>query len=107
MKRITLCGSTKFKKTFEEWNKRLTLQENIVYSVAFFNHADGLAITKEQKTILDQVHFKKIDHSDEIFVLDVDGYIGESTRNEINYAIKSGKNIRYLSKECPDWKENA
>ena len=106
MKKITLCGSTKFKKAFEEWNKRLTLQGNIVYSVAFFGHADGLTITKEQKAILDQVHFKKIDHSDEIFVLDVNGYIGESTRNEINHAIKTGKNIRYLSKECPNWGES-
>ena len=107
MKRITLCGSTKFKKAFEEWNKRLTLRGNLVYSVAFFGHADGLAITDEEKAMLDLVHLKKIDHSDEIFVLDVNGYIGESTRNVIDHAVKSGKNIRYLSKECPDWKESA
>jgi len=97
MSRITLCGSTKFKKEFEEWNKRLTFQGNVVYSVAFFDHSDKEIITSDQKKILDKVHFKKIDNSDEIFVIDVDGYIGESTRNEIKYAFNTNKIIKYLS----------
>lgn len=101
MKIITLCGSTRFKKEFEEWNEKLTLQGNIVISVGLFGHADNTfnnIITDEVKQMLDEIHFRKIDLSDEIFVVDVDGYIGKSTRNEINYAKKLGKKVNYLSK---------
>lgn len=102
-KRITLCGSTKFKKEFEAINKQLSLEGNVVYSVAFFGHADNAPLTDEQKTVLDVVHYKKIDNSDGIFVIDVDGYIGESTRNEIEYATSTGKFVKYLS-QFPDLK---
>jgi len=101
MKIITLCGSTRFKKEFEEWNEKLTLQGNIVISVGLFGHADNKfknIITDEVKQMLDEIHFRKIDLSDEIFVVDVNGYIGKSTRNEINYAKKLGKKVNYLSK---------
>lgn len=97
MRIITLCGSTKFKKQFEQTNAYLTLQGNIVISVAFFEHSEGIQITKEQAELLGNLHFRKIDLSDEIFVIDVDGYIGESTRKEIEYAEKQGKSIRYYS----------
>lgn len=97
MRIITLCGSTKFKKQFEQTNAYLTLQGNIVISVAFFEHSEGIQITKEQAEILGSLHSRKIDLSDEIFVIDVDGYIGESTRKEIEYAEKTGKPIRYYS----------
>jgi len=97
MGKITLCGSTKFKKEFEEANKRLSLEGNIVYSVSFFSHADDIPLTDKQKTILDEVHKRKIDNSDGIFVIDVNGYIGESTRNEISYANSKGKFVRYFS----------
>ncbi|MTI49914.1 MAG: hypothetical protein FH761_18950 [Firmicutes bacterium] len=97
MKVITLCGSTKFKKQFNQTNAFLTLQGNIVISVAFFEQSEGLEITKEQADILGEVHFRKIDISDEIFVIDVNGYIGDSTKKEIEYAEKKGKVIRYYS----------
>lgn len=97
MRIITLCGSTKFKKQFEQTNAYLTLQGNIVISVAFFEHSEGIEITKEQADLLGTLHLRKIDLSDEIFVIDVDGYIGESTRKEIEYAEKKGKLIRYYS----------
>lgn len=103
MKRITLCGSTKFKKAFEVVNKQLSLEGNVVYSVAFFAHADNETLTPEQKIRLDEVHKRKIDNSDGILVLDVDGYIGHSTRGEIEYALYSGKFVRYLS-DFPDLK---
>jgi len=102
-KKITLCGSTKFKREFEAINKQLTLEGNIVYSVAFFGHADNIPLTAEQKTLLDLVHYKKIDNSDGILVIDVDGYIGESTSNEIAYATSTGKFVKYLS-SFPDLK---
>lgn len=96
-KKITLCGSTKYKKAFQVINKQLTLEGNVVYSVAFFGHADNITLTIEQKEILDTVHKKKIDNSDGIFVLDVDGYIGSSTKSEIAHAKITGKFVKYLS----------
>jgi hypothetical protein len=103
MKRITLCGSTKFKAEFEAINRQLSLEGNVVYSVAFFGHADNVPLTPEQKATLDEVHKRKIDNSDIIFVVDVDGYIGESTRSEIEYAESTGKRVTYLS-SYPDLK---
>jgi len=93
---ITLCGSTKFKKEYEEWNKKLTLEGNVVLSCGVFAHADDIELTDEQKRMLDEIHIRKIDMSDEIFVLNVDGRIGESTQCEINYARKKGKKVGYL-----------
>lgn len=100
-KRITLCGSTKFKKAFEVINKQLSLEGNVVYTVAFFGHADNIPLTTEQKELLDEVHKLKIDNSDGIFVLDVDNYIGDSTNSEIKHAEMYGKFVKYLS-EFPD-----
>lgn len=97
MKVVTLCGSTKFKKQFEQANGYLTLQGNIVLSLAFFEQSEGFEITQEQAELLGKIHFRKIDLSDEIFVIDVDGYIGSSTRREIEYAIETGKTVRYYS----------
>lgn len=97
---ITLCGSTKFKDEFMQQQKRLTLEGNIVISVGLFGHADGeykTVITDEVKEMLDDIHKRKIDMSDAIFVIDVDGYIGSSTRSEIEYAKATGKEIMYLS----------
>jgi hypothetical protein len=104
-KRITLCGSTRFKKAFMEWNARLTLQGAVVYSVAMWSHNIRVEPTEEQKELLDVIHKAKIDASDEIFVLDVGGYIGSSTRSEINHALSTCKAVRYLSSEYPDWTE--
>lgn len=79
MKVIELCGSTKFKKQFEQANAYLTLHGNIVISLAFFEQSEGFEITDEQTALLGKIHFRKIDMSDEIFVIDVNGYIGSST----------------------------
>ncbi|HFR4149057.1 TPA: hypothetical protein ACHVJ6_002912 [Bacillus cereus] len=97
MKIITLCGSTKFKEEFEEVNEALTLLGHIVLSVGVFVHSKELTIRPNQKILLDKLHKKKIDLSDEIFVIDVNGYIGSSTRNEIEYAKLKNKKINYLS----------
>lgn len=97
---ITLCGSTRFKDEFMQQQKRLTLEGNIVISVGLFGHADGdykTVITDEVKEMLDDIHKRKIDMSDAIFVIDVNGYIGSSTRSEIEYAKSTGKEIMYLS----------
>jgi hypothetical protein len=96
---ITLCGSTKFKEQFLEEQKRLTLEGNIVISVGLFGHSgDSEVWTENTKEMLDEMHKAKIDLADEIFVINVDGYVGESTKNEIEYAIKNNKKVSYLEK---------
>ena len=101
---ITLCGSTRFKDEFLKAQKELTLKGNIVISVGLFGHSgdeevwesmDEGTLTKT-KEMLDDMHKRKIDMSDEIFVINVGGYIGESTKSEIDYAINTGKKVNYL-----------
>ena len=92
---ITLCGSTRFKEAFMEQQKRLTLEGNIVISVGLFGHSGDEEVWAEgTKEMLDDMHKRKIDMADEIFVIDVGGYIGESTRSEIEYARTTGKPVR-------------
>ena len=101
---ITLCGSIRFKNEYIEVQKRLTLDGNIVLSVGLFGHSgdsevwenmDEGTLTKT-KEMLDDMHKRKIDMADEIFVINVGGYIGDSTQSEIQYAIEHGKTVRYL-----------
>ena len=92
---ITLCGSTRFKEDFERVNKELTLAGNIVISVGCFGHA-GDVFTDEQKVMLDDIHKRKIDMADAIYVINKDGYIGSSTRSEIQYATRLGKQIIFM-----------
>lgn len=100
---ITLCGSTRFKKEFIEVQKKLTLKGHIVISVGLFGHSgddevwegmDEGTLTKT-KEMLDDMHKRKIDMADEIYVINKGGYIGESTRSEIEYAKAHGKIIKY------------
>ena len=94
---ITLCGSTRFKEQFLEAQKRLTLEGNIVISVGLFGHTgDDEVWTEGTKGMLADMHKRKIDMADEIFVINVDGYIGRSTRSEIEYARDNGKTVNYL-----------
>lgn len=92
---ITLCGSTRFKEDFERINKMLTLMGNIVISVGCFGHA-GDVFTEEQKIMLDDIHKRKIDMADAIYVINKDGYIGQSTKSEIKYAIERGKQVIFM-----------
>ena len=94
---ITLCGSSRFKEQFLEAQKRLTREGNIVISVGLFGHSgDNEVWTSGTKEMLDNMHKRKIDMADAIYVINVGGYIGESTRSEIDYAEKNGKGIIYL-----------
>ena len=108
---ITLCGSTCFKDEFMEAQKRLTLEGNIVISVGLFGHSgdnevweiiDEGTLTRT-KEMLDDMHKRKIDMADEIFVINVGGYIGSSTRSEIEYARAAGKPVRYLEDPEGKW----
>lgn len=96
---VTLCGSTKFKDDFIKAQEYLTLTGHIVLSVGLFGHADNkfdTVITPEVKTMLDDIHKRKIDMSDSIFVINRNDYIGESTRSEIEYAKNKGKTVSYM-----------
>lgn len=95
---ITLCGSIKFKEEFIKVQEKLTLEGNIILTPNFFNNIKKEDIKEETKEMLDKMHKQKIDMSDEILVINVDGYIGESTRNEIEYAKSKGKKVSYLEK---------
>lgn len=103
---VCLCGSTRFKDAFDEANYQETMAGRIVLSVGFFMHATGnrhggrIGATPEQKLALDELHKRKIDLADEVLVLNVDGYIGDSTRSEIAYALQHEKPVRYL--ESPE-----
>ena len=101
---ITLCGSARFKDAFMEAQKRLTLEGNIVISVGLFGHSGDNEVWENMdegtltstKEMLDDMHKRKIDMADSIYVINVGGYIGDSTRSEIEYAHKTGKIVRYL-----------
>lgn len=93
---ITLCGSSKFKNEFLKVQKELSLKGYLVLSLGLFGHSgDDEAWVK--KYLLDRVHKQKIDMSSAIFIIDVDGYVGESTKNEIEYAINRGKTVYFYS----------
>jgi hypothetical protein len=117
---VTLCGSTRFYQQFQEANYRLTMDGHIVLSVGHYPrtqlqlvtidggmgpqeamvpvavHGEHVGCTPEQKVKLDELHKRKIDLSDEVYVLNVGGYVGESTRSEIDHAVGRGIPVRYL-----------
>ncbi|MEV4317103.1 hypothetical protein [Actinocrispum sp. NPDC049592] len=95
-----LCGSTRFVDTFNEWRKRLTYAGHIVLSIEIVTtqaaDEDPQNVDPQRKVRLDELHLRKIDLADRVMVLNVGGYIGESTRNEIAYARAHGKPIEFL-----------
>ena len=98
---VVLCGSTTFYDEFQQANYDLTMQGKIVLSVGFYPHAEhghgeGVGHDSVEKVALDELHKRKIDLADRVYVLNVDGYIGESTRGEIDYAVSIGRPIDYL-----------
>jgi hypothetical protein len=102
---VCICGSTRFKQAWISENARLTGEGNIVLAVGLWGHHERKYPDAETKERLDALHLRKIDLCDWVWVLDIGGYIGESTRNEIAYAETHVKPVRYLSKEIPDYTE--
>lgn len=94
---VCLCGSTRFLQAFQEANLRETIAGRIVLSIGCDTKSDqDLALGPIDKTALDLLHLFKIDLADEILVLNVGGYVGESTRREVDYAQMLGRRIRWL-----------
>lgn len=109
---VCLCGSTRFFDTFQEANYRLTMAGKIVLTVGFYANADPerwairehgelVGITPEQKIALDALHKRKIDLADRVIVLNVGGYVGESTHSEVAYARAHNKTVDYLYADTP------
>lgn len=98
--KFTICGSARFEKEFHEWNKRLGLAGHISYSMMTFPSVEGEKswYSADEKETLDLAHLLKIQESDAILVLNVDDYVGESTRREIKWARMLGKEIYWLEK---------
>ena len=95
MKVITLCGSMKFEKEMKKVAFTLETKYNMCVLQCVYNE-ENLEITKDEITALNHAHFEKIKISDAIYVVNVDGYIGNSTAKEIEYAKKLGKEVIYL-----------
>lgn len=104
---VCLCGSTRFMDKFFEIEFDYTLKGYIVLTVGVCKHAKhhgGEALGQGVADMLDDLHLRKIDLADEIFIINLNGYIGESTGKEIQYAKKLNKKIVYL--EPPKSEEN-
>ena len=100
---VCLCGSTRFMDAFDEVGWKETLDGKIVLSVGVSRHltADhgGEWCGPDVAAALDELHLRKIDLADEVLILNVGGYIGPSTANELAYARRLGKVIRFLEPE--------
>jgi hypothetical protein len=92
---VVLCGSARFYDEFQETDYRLTLEGFIVLSVGLPARGEGAAPGPAEKLALDALHQRKIDLADRVHVLNVGGYLGESTRSEVAYAEALGKPITY------------
>jgi hypothetical protein len=107
----TLCGSTRFPTAFELANMHLSMLGHVVISVGLLGHADqppgARFLTSDgdestpAKQNLDQLHFRKIDLSDAIFVVNPGGYVGSSTWREINYARAHNKQVKFMFPTTP------
>ena len=97
VKVVCLCGSRKFASEFVSEQTRLTLEGNVVLTPLFsFYNVEMEELTEEQKIMLKKLHFKRIEMADEVLVINKNGYVGESTKKEIEYATSLNKKINYL-----------
>ena len=96
MKKITLCGSLRFQKEMMEIAQKMALEGNCILTPTY-QVLEKVEITEDQLNKLKEAHFKRIELSDAIFVVNVNNYIGDSTKLEIDYAQKMGKEIMYYT----------
>lgn len=96
VKVIAICGSLKFEADIKYWAEKLTLEGNCVLSIIYPTKTDVNNYTAEQRESFSKAHRKRIDLSDAIFVVNKNGYIGNSTQSEIEYAQKQGKEVIFL-----------
>jgi hypothetical protein len=106
---VCLCGSTRFYEQFQQANYDLTMQGEIVLSVGFYpyvtaerGHGEGVGHDSGQKVVLDDLHKRKIDLADYVYVVSADGYFGDSTAGEIAYAQQHGKPVLFAEESARD-----
>lgn len=97
MKIITVCGSYKFKKEMTEIAEKMTLKGNCMITPNDLTKTDKNAYTEDEILMIDKMHKEKIKLSDAILVVDVNGYIGNSTKSEIEYAKALNKEVLYYT----------
>ncbi len=97
MKIITVCGSLRFMKEMMEITEKMELQGNCMLSPIYPTKPDKDAYTENEALMLDKMHKEKIKISDAILVVNVDNYIGNSTKSEIDFAKSLGKEIIYYT----------
>lgn len=96
MKTVTICGSMRFAKEMRKiaWDLETIHNMNVLQCVY---DPPGAAVSQELLKRLAEAHYRKIDLSDAIYVVNIDGYIGESVRQEIAYARQKGKEVIFHS----------
>jgi len=103
---VCLIGSSRFFEAFMRANYEETMAGRIVLSIGFAPessvHGESVGCTPQQKELLDKLHKRKIELADEVYVLNVDGYIGSSTRSELEHARRLGKRVRWLEPPSSD-----
>lgn len=99
MKIITICGSLKFQKEMMEITEKMELEGNCMLSVVYPTKEDKDAYTEEELSMLDKMHKEKIKLSDAVFIVNVNGYIGSSTKSEIEFAKSLGKEVIYYNEK--------
>ncbi len=106
----TLCGSTRFLDAIALANMHLSLMGRVVIGFGTYGHVDepqgARFLTSDEHALeeLQELHFYKIDLSDGIYVINVGGYVGSSTRREILYAGEQGKSVEWMFPDAlPAW----
>lgn len=97
MKIITVCGSLRFIKEMMEITEKMELQGNCMLTPIYPTKPDKDAYTEDEVVILDKMHKEKIKLSDAILVVNVDNYVGSSTKSEIEFAKSLNKEIIYYT----------
>lgn len=97
MKVITVCGSLRFMKEIMEITEKMDLQGNCMLSIVYPTRTDKDDYTEEEKVVLREMHKERIKISDAILVVNVDNYIGSSTKSEIEFAKSLNKEIIYYT----------
>ena len=97
---ITLCGSMRFRAEFERLNAELTLAGHVVLAPTALSPSTEL--TGEERARLGRIHLQKVAMADEVLVVNVGGYVGESTRREIEHARSRGIRVRFLEPRAND-----
>lgn len=98
MKTITICGSMKFAEEMKQIAWRLEVEKGFNVLQCIYNEKNE-SITDEEQKHLVAAHYKKIDISDAIYIVDINGYIGKSVANEILYAKENGKELIFHSEQ--------